>query len=171
MNPVRLTPIIVLLSLGLTACTKSPGPTPVAPPPPTAESIAAAQVAQAAQVAYEERQARAVGFFSVTFKGITDAGYSMFTFTNLTGKDVDDRSGGFEGTDTDGNTLFVPGQTIGVPGEVFLKAGESIELSPYNLQEKEAPLNLLRTDPTSRQVVFRARSLSYLDGTVETELE
>ncbi len=32
-------------------------------------------------------------------------------------------------------------------------------------------MNLLRTDPTALRVVFRVRSLSYMDGTSETGLE
>ncbi len=95
----------------------------------------------------------------------------MFTFTNLTGKDVDDISGGFEGTDADGSTLFFTGHTIAISGEVFLKAGASTEIAPFNLQEKEVPTNLLRTNPGALKVVFRVRSLSYMDGTVETGLE
>jgi hypothetical protein len=55
------------------------------PPPPTAESIPAAKTVQAA---YEKRHARTVGFFSVTFKIVNAAGYPIFTFTNLTGKDI-----------------------------------------------------------------------------------
>lgn len=170
MNSPRLIGLTALVALVLTACTKSPEPVsvPAPPPPPSAESIAAAK---AAQVAYEENRARAASFFSVTFKAINDAGYPMFTFTNLTGKDVDDMSGGFEGSDPDGTVLFATGQTIAVPGEIFLKAGESVELSPYNLLEKEASMKRLRTDPTSMQVIFRVRSLSYMDGTEETGLE
>ena len=118
MNSPRLIGTVSVVILVLVACNKSPEPPPAPPPPPppSDESIAAAQ---AAQVAYEENRARAATFFSVTFKAINDAGYPMFTFTNLTGKDVDDMSGGFEGTDADGNTLFATGQTIAVPGEIF----------------------------------------------------
>lgn len=164
---------MALVALCFTACSKSPDPAPAAPPPPppppTAEAIAAARAAQAA---YEERRARAAGFFSVEFKTINDAGYPMFTVTNLTGKDVDDMSGGFEGSDADGNVLFATGHTNAVPGDVFLRAGESTEISPYNLQEKEAPMALLRSaDPSALKVVFRVRSLTYMDGTAEADLE
>lgn len=171
MNTPRFTPWAALAALTFTACSKSPDPAPAPPPPPpppTAEAIAAAQAAQAA---YEERRARAAGFFSVEFKTINEAGYPMFTVTNLTGKDVDDMSGGFEGSDPDGNVLFATGHTVAVPGEVFLRAGESTELSPYNLLEKEAPMALLRSNPSALKVVFRVRSLTYMDGTAEADLE
>lgn len=80
-------------------------------------------------------------------------------------------SGGFKSAGPDGYILFATGQTIAVPGEVFSKAGESTELSPYNLQKKEAPISLLRSAPSSLEVVSRVRSPTYMAGTTKTGLE
>ena len=169
--PSRFTLLLFLvLSATNFGCSKKDNgpPPPPMPAPPTAEEIAAAQ---AEQNRLTSMDAHARTLLTVTFQKIDDRGYPLFEWSNETGRDIDTISGSFEGVDADGNMLFATGQTNAVPGEAFLRAGESIVMTPYNLQTKEPTMTLLKTQPDSVQVTFKARSLTYMDGSHEPGLE
>lgn len=134
----------------------APLPEKNTPPPPATRKLVDPQVAQS--------------FLSVQFKEINDKGYPVVDVTNNTDKDIDMLRGGFQLKDSEGNFLFASGYTSAVPGDVVVKAGETIQLVPYGLNRKEALMKQLTEEPEKLQFFFSAQSITYMDGTKESKL-
>ena len=54
------------------------------------------------------------------------------------------------------------GQTNAVTGDVFLAAGQSLEMSPYGFSRKAELMATLRTNPDSLRFFFEVREITYM---------
>lgn len=131
----------------------APKPTVQSAPPPTDLSVPAPPA-----------PAPRTDVLSVRFKEINDKGYPVVIITNLTGRDIDDISGGFRLNDASGNVLHATGWTIGTPGMLLLAAGAEDETVPYGLSRKTELMQRLRSEPEALSFTFEVREVTFMGG-------
>jgi len=121
----------------------------------------------AQQQARKAEKARLRSFLTVKYKGVNDRGFIMVELTNTTGKDIDMVGGGKKVEDKDSNYILGSGYTEAVPGDVFIKAGETRDFGFVTLES----LKEKTTIPEEELVYsFEARRIVYMDGSHEESL-
>ncbi len=178
----RMLLTVGLLLLGMACGGPGDGSSPAAAAGSAAEAASASfaehqkQFQEAQRRAEEQRlQAQALrerrrGLISVSFQEIDKEGRVVVSFTNRTGKPIDDIRGGFHAEDAQGNSLAASGYAIASPGDVFLEVDESARHRPFMTVRPEF-LERLKSAPETIRFSFEAMEIRYTDGSTEPEID